>query len=104
MNTMTQTPNLKPGILTTEFWGSIATSLVGILILLGYVEPVEGDQLVQAVVAGVGGLLVLGTQVAYIVGRIKLKQSIVANSSVIDQVLNAPLPEAPPNEHQVYVE
>lgn len=64
----------RPGIKTSEFYLTIVSSVVGMLVTLGYVTPQEADQLVQAIVTVIGGVLTVVTMGLYIYGRFKLKQ------------------------------
>ena len=70
---------LKPGWKTSEFRLTVANSVVGILVALGYLTPQQGDEFVQAVVAVVGGLMVIVSTTLYLYSRIALKQG--ANQS-----------------------
>lgn len=78
---VTEQPKLKSGILTTEFWMAIGTSVTGILVAIGVLTPTEADQFVQALVSVVGGLLTLASMIVYIYGRIKLKSEYMQNST-----------------------
>ncbi len=64
----------KPGVKTTEFYLTIASSIVGLLVTLGYLSPQQGDELVKAIVAIIGGVLTISSVLLYLYGRFKLKQ------------------------------
>jgi len=79
----TTSPQLKSGILTTEFWMTLGTSITGILVAIGILTPAEADEFVQGLMSVVGGLLTLSVMVVYISGRINLKrdQMLIGNQS-----------------------
>lgn len=83
----TQPTQIKSGWVTTEFWGTIGSSIAGILMALGYLTPEQADGFVEALVSVIGGLLTISATVAYIYGRIQLKRDIVQNGSQTTRVL-----------------
>jgi len=92
---MTEQTQVKPGYQTTEFWMTIATSVTGMLAALGYIEPKQADELIQAVVSVVGGLLTIGSVIVYIRGRIELKkQSMVSGNELVSLLEGLPDSEA----------
>jgi hypothetical protein len=66
---------IKQGYKTTEFWISFLTSLFGVCILLGLVTPAEGE-ILGAIERAIGGLMTIGSSVAYTLSRGKTKGSI----------------------------
>lgn len=81
-----EAPVNKPGVKTSEFYLTIVSSIVGILVTLGYLTPQQGDDLVKAVVAIIGGVLTISSVLLYLYGRFKLKQ-LTANNSTTQPVL-----------------
>lgn len=65
----------KPGILTSEFYLTIANSVAGFAVMLGYLSPQQADEFIQAVVAVLGGLMIIISTIVYVYGRYKLKSS-----------------------------
>lgn len=57
-------PVVEPGWQTTEFWASAATSLIGMLVMLGVVHPSSAQT--DSVV---GAITLFGPQVAYAISR-----------------------------------
>lgn len=66
---------MKSGFKSSEFFVTAVNSIAGGAIMLGYLTPQQADEFVKAVVATVGGILVVVSTVVYIVGRIRLKQT-----------------------------
>ena len=64
---------MKPGIRSTEFYATLATNVVGLLVLFGYVAPEAGDPLIAAIGQVVGGLMVVLGNVGYAISRGKAK-------------------------------
>lgn len=56
---------MKPGFKTTEFWVTLATNLIGLLVLFGVVGPEQQEELVQAA----GGLVSAISSAAYAISR-----------------------------------
>lgn len=88
---------LKTGLLTTEFWITLATSATGIAVVLGYLTPVEADELIKAIAQVIGGLLTIISTVGYIYGRVALKRQELQNSSQ-NSTLPASTPMGPTSE------
>lgn len=57
---------VKPGIRSTEFWTSLATSVGGLLALFGIGVPAEA---VEPIVQGAGALTAAGAQIGYALSR-----------------------------------
>lgn len=64
----------KPGAKTTEFYLALLNNIVGVLVLLGYLTPKQADDFVQAVIAVMGGVLVIISTGVYIWGRVQIKR------------------------------
>ena len=72
---------VKPGILTTEFWITLISQIIGLLVITGKLKPDEGqavvdglNMIVKGVVDLIAALYMIYTAVTYIRGRIHLKE------------------------------
>ena len=65
--------NLKPGVNTSEFWITLSTTIVGILVMVGVVSPSESNNFNQALTAVIGGIIMVIPAIVYIVNRSWLK-------------------------------
>jgi len=65
----------KPGILTTEFWASIGTAVLGICVVLGFFTPAEASDLIEIGSKVVGGVMSSVPIVGYAISRAKTKQA-----------------------------
>lgn len=74
----------KPGYKTSEFWIMVVNQVVGILVMLGYISPSEADELGNAIVSVIGGMLVIISFALYLWGRVQVKSS--AGQSISDNV------------------
>ena len=79
--------NIKTGVLTSEFWLALATTVTGVLVTLGYLSPEQSDEFVRAVVAVMGGLVTITSTIAYLYGRVALKREQIRNGSPITTLL-----------------
>lgn len=70
-----QTPNLKPGILSSELWYSVLVSAFGMLVTTGKITPDQADALVKGVVTIVGGLTTIIPVIVYLYQRYILKKT-----------------------------
>lgn len=70
---MSDTVPVKAGWKTTEFYVTIATSVSGVLTMLGYLDAQNATDFVNAVQHLAGGVLTMGTVIAYIWSRVKAK-------------------------------
>lgn len=64
---------MKSGWKTSEFWTAILSSLVGIMVVLGWITPEMQSGLSEAIAQAVGGLISIVATVAYIFSRTKVK-------------------------------
>ncbi len=72
---------IKPGVKSSEFYVTMASSLVGLGVMLGYIPENQADAFVDAVVAVIGGLMVIVPTVVYIASRLRLKQTQVLSGT-----------------------
>jgi fumarate reductase subunit D len=93
----------KSGFKTSEFWAQLMSSVVGILVMLGYIEPQQADELTQAVTSVIGGLMVLVPMSLYILSRLRIKQESIKSSIQSSRVLGIPGVEEPDAAPQTYV-
>jgi len=65
---------MKPGYKTTEYWMSVATALVGLMVALGVLEPEGADSpaLLKIVGGGMAGVASLGYSLARGLAKLKL--------------------------------
>ncbi len=63
----------KPGYKTTEFWASLSTSTMGILVTLGVFTPDQANTLVQSVTAVAGAIIAALPVLGYALSRGKAK-------------------------------
>jgi cytosine/uracil/thiamine/allantoin permease len=64
---------MKSGWKTSEFWVAILSSLVGIMVVLGWITPEVQSQLTEAIAQAVGGLISIVATIMYILSRAKVK-------------------------------
>jgi nicotinamide riboside transporter PnuC len=64
---------MKSGWKTSEFWTAILSSLVGIMVVLGWITPEMQGALSEAIAQAAGGLISIVSIVAYILSRTKVK-------------------------------
>jgi len=60
---------------TSEFWGALITNVVGVAMLMGYVNTEEGEELGNALKAIAGAVLSLASTIGYIHERTSLKKA-----------------------------
>jgi hypothetical protein len=73
----------SPGYQTTEFWQSLITSVIGLLIEMGVVHSTNPDLLVQALTNIAGALLIIVPNALYILGRNKLKSQVLQTATPV---------------------
>jgi len=78
--------NIKSGFKSSEFYLTLAQSITGIFVMLGYLSPEQSDQFVQALVSIIGGLMIVVPTVVYLFGRIALKKETMQNGSQVTTV------------------
>ena len=76
-----QTPTPKTGFLSSEFYLTLAQSITGIFVVLGYLTPQQADDFIKAVVSVIGGLMIIVPTIVYLVGRIALKKDAAKNGT-----------------------
>lgn len=64
---------IKPGIKTSEFWLTTATTIISLLVMAGAIGPEDQSRLVELAKAAITGIIALTGLVAYVAGRVKLK-------------------------------
>ena len=79
---------MKKGFLSSEFWITLLTQIVGFVVLSGKLNPDDGkiitsqlDAVVKGVVDLITGLYMIYTAVEYIRGRIHLKKTVIEKES-----------------------
>lgn len=68
---------VKPGVKSSEFYVTLVNGVVGLLIMTGVVTTDQGDTLGQAIVAVIGGLMIIIPTSIYIWSRLVLKKEVV---------------------------
>jgi len=66
---------MKSGWRTTEFWTSVGTSIVGILVVLGWITPDFQQDMPGLIEKLTGGVISIVSVVSYIWSRTKVKSS-----------------------------
>lgn len=66
---------MKSGIKTTEFWASLAASVLGILTTLGVFTPAQAGELAQGAASIAGAVITAGPIVGYALSRGKAKSA-----------------------------
>lgn len=69
---------MKPAWQTAEFWVALATNIVGVIALMGYLTQDQASAIVDAVSRISGALLSLASTFGWIRARIMLRREIVA--------------------------
>lgn len=78
--------NIKSGVQTSEFWVTLITSIIGLLVMTGIVSPNESNNLVQSLTAIVGGIIMIAPAVTYIFGRTWLKRKALSTQQPTNTV------------------
>lgn len=65
---------MKSGLKTSEFYVTLVSTVVSLLVMAGVVEPSYQNQLTDLVVQAVGGIVALGSVIAYILSRTEIKK------------------------------
>lgn len=78
---------MKPGFKTSEFWVTVMSQIVGLLIMTGHITPQDGVSInnnfniaITSIINFITAMYMLYTTVEYIRGRIKLKQTLLQQS------------------------
>ena len=78
---------MKRGFTTSEFWVTIITQIVGLIVLSGRLSPEYGDLIQQSIIAVlktmidfVTAIYMLYTAVHYIQSRTELKKQLIIKS------------------------
>lgn len=66
---------MKKGFTTSEFYVTLASTVVSLLVMAGVIEPANASQLTDLVVQAIGGIVALGSVIAYILSRTELKKT-----------------------------
>lgn len=76
-----QPPLTKPGWQTSEFWVTLASQLLTVATLLGFVSMIDAQRLQGAIAAGVAGAFAFIANAAvvwsYIRGRVESKNTVI---------------------------
>ena len=64
---------MTQGYKTTEFWITIISIIVGLLVSTGVIDPNKSSQLTSSISALVGGIVTLAPAITYIINRTWLK-------------------------------
>lgn len=76
---MNDTP--KPGVWTTEFWLTLATTIIGALAASGVIPQADADPMTSASGKIIAGVLAAVGLVSYIVSRTMVKKAPAAPKS-----------------------
>jgi uncharacterized protein YunC (DUF1805 family) len=66
---------MKKAWQTTEFWAALITNLLGIAMLMGYVNVEEGEELGNALKSIAGAVISIATTLGYIKARTDVKKA-----------------------------
>ena len=65
---------MKSGFKTSEFYVTLVSTLVSLLVMAGVVEPSYQSELTDLVVQAIGGIVALGSVLGYLLSRTELKK------------------------------
>ena len=65
---------MKTGLKSSEFYVTLVSMVVSLLVMSGVLEPSEANQLSELVVQAIGGVVALGSVISYILSRTELKK------------------------------
>jgi uncharacterized protein (DUF697 family) len=68
---------MTPVWLTAEFWTTMITNVIGIVVLVGGLTADQGTELTKALTTIAGGVIAALSAFGYVKGRLELKKSIV---------------------------
>ncbi len=82
---------MKPGWKSTEFWASISTALLGVLVLFGFFTQAEAGEFANGVNNIVGGVMSIAPIIGYSLSRGRAKATSIQNGQGVDmkQVIEA---------------
>ena len=66
---------MKPGYKTTEFWLSLSTSVIGLLVILGVITPDKSSEMMEIVRQVIGVVMLVLPQFGYTLSRGNAKAS-----------------------------
>jgi len=75
---------MKEGYKTTEFWVTLVTSIVGLLVLLGIITPDKSTEIVTLTQQIIASVMIIVPQIGYILSRGKAKSG--GNIEVISNI------------------
>lgn len=75
---------LKPGIKTSEGWGTIVATVVSLLVMAGVLKPEDSSLITDLATQAVGGIVALGVLATYILARVDLKKKALEVSRDIE--------------------
>lgn len=67
---------MKPAMQTAEFWTTLATNVVGLVVLFGGITTEQSTEVVSAVTQIVGAVLMLATSFGFIKSRAALRSEL----------------------------
>lgn len=88
-------PQVKSGLLSTEFYVTIANMAGGLAVTLGYLTPIQADEFQRAIVSVIGGVMVIGSTLLYIYNRISLKKEAIKAMTNPQESFETPTNSAP---------
>ena len=68
------TNQLKAGIKTSEFWLTVVTSILSILVMAGVIGPEDSNRVGSIAKDTFSGIVAIVSIVSYVVSRLKLKR------------------------------
>ena len=99
----TEPTKVKSGFLSSEFYLALANNIVGILVLLGYLQAENADELGKALAAVIAGLMILVSTTIYLYSRIVLKREAIKGGGSTDDLLDQYGLEQPVGQGGTYV-
>lgn len=75
---------MKAGWKTTEFWASISTALIGVLVLFGFFTQADAGEFVNGVNNIVGGVMSIAPIIGYSLSRGRAKATTPQNGQGVN--------------------